>query len=194
MGAPHQIAARRGYPAGGTESCLQKPACRMADTGVVALFLHGLEDGVLVGVAEGLQCDPQLHAALAIDIDKLVVLQFDDVSIFPGYNGGDPQQFAGAVGKMYGEGKYASAVNQPVLHQRGDGDDVHVASGEDRHHVFVLAVQVAQSGYGEQAGIFHHHLVLLHHIQEGVHQLVVVDGEDLVDVLLDRERSDRRGF
>ena len=42
-----------------------------------------------------------------------------------------------------------------------------------------------QGGNGQQTGIFHDHLVLFHHIQEGIHQLVVVDGDDVVDVLLD---------
>ena len=34
-----------------------------------------------MGVAEGLQGDPQLHAALAVDVDELVVLQPDDVAV-----------------------------------------------------------------------------------------------------------------
>ena len=37
----------------------------------------------------------------------------------------------------------------------------------------------------QQTGVFHDHLVLLHHVQEGVHQLGVLNGDDLVHVLLD---------
>ena len=47
-----------------------------------------------------------------------------------------------------------------------------------------LALQVLEGGHGEQAGVFHHHLVLFHHIQEGVHQLGVGNGDDVVHVLL----------
>ena len=52
-------------------------------------------------------------------------------------------------------------------------------------HVLVLAVQMIQGGDGEQTGVFNDHLVLLGHIEEGVHQLGVINGDDLVDVLLD---------
>ena len=66
---------------------------------VVARLPHGLQNGALVAVAEGLQCDPQLHAALAVDVDKLVVLQLDDVAVLLGDDLGHPQQLAGAVGR-----------------------------------------------------------------------------------------------
>ena len=138
-----------------------------------------------MGVAEGLQGDPQLHAALAVDVDELVVLQPDDVAVGLGHDLGHPQQLAGTVGQLDGEGEHPAPVDQPVLHQGGHGDHVHVAAGEDRHHVLALALQVVQGGDGQQAGVLHDHLVLLHHVQEGVHQLVVVDGDDVVDILLD---------
>ena len=72
-----------------------------------------------------------------------------------------------------------------MLHQRGHGDDVHVAPREDGHHVFPLAAQMPQGGDGQQPGVLHDHLVLFHHVQEGVHQLSVVNGEDVVQILLD---------
>ena len=41
-----------------------------------------------------------------------------------------------------------------------------------------------QGGHGQQPRVFHHHFVVLHDIQEGVHQLVVVDGNQFVHMLL----------
>ena len=44
---------------------------------------------------------------------------------------------------------------------------------------------MAKSGHGEQAGVLHDHLMVLDHIQKRRDQLVVVDGDDVVEVLLD---------
>ena len=93
-------------------------------------------------VAEGFQGHPQLDAVLAVDIDKLVVLQFDDVPPLLGHDAGHLEQLARSVGELDGEGKDTAAVDEAVLDEGGHGDDVHVAAGEDGHHVLVLAVQV----------------------------------------------------
>ena len=136
-------------------------------------------------VPEGLQGDTQLHTGLAVDVDELVVLQLNDIAVVLGQYTGHPHQLAGAVGKLDGKGEDTAPADEPVLDQRGHGDDIHVAPGQDGHYIFLLAVQVAQSGDGEQPRVLHHHLVPLHHIQKGLHQLAVVDGEDAVHILLD---------
>ena len=42
-----------------------------------------------------------------------------------------------------------------------------------------------QGGHGEQTGVLHDHLVPLHDVQEGLHQLAVLQGQHPVHVLLD---------
>ena len=116
---------------------------------------QGVEDLLFVAVAEGLQRHPQFHAALTVDVDKLVVLQLDDIAALPGHDGGDLQQLAGAVGKLHREGEDAPAVQQAVLDQGGDGDPVHIAPGQDRHHVLALTVQVVQGGDGHPVSYTH---------------------------------------
>ena len=71
-----------------------------------------------------------------------------------------------------------------MLYQRGHGNDVHVAAGKDGHHVQALALDALEGSHGEQSGVFHHHLVLFHDIQEGVHQLGVGNGDDVVHIVL----------
>ena len=71
-----------------------------------------------------------------------------------------------------------------MLDQRGHGDHIHVAPGEDGDHVLALHIQVLQGGHSEQAGVFHHHLMLLHHIQKGVHQFRIRNGQDAVYIFL----------
>ena len=84
--------------------------------------------GALVGVAEGLQRYPQLHAALAVDVDELVVLQLDDVAVLLGDDAGHVQQLTGPVRQMDGEGEHPAPVDEAVLHQGGDGDHIHIAA------------------------------------------------------------------
>lgn len=72
-----------------------------------------------------------------------------------------------------------------MLHHRGHGDDVHIAAGEDGDDFLAFEVQMAKGGHGEQAGVLHDHLMVLDHIQKRRDQLVVVDGDDAVEVLLD---------
>ena len=65
---------------------------------------------------------------------------------------------------------------------------------EDRHHVR-LHPEMGEGGDGQQARVLHDHLGLFHHIQEGVHQLVVRDGNDVVDIFLNiRENLVAGGF
>ena len=71
-----------------------------------------------------------------------------------------------------------------MLDQGGHGDHIHIASGEDGDDVLSLAAQVPQGGYGEQAGVFHHHLMPLHNVQKGFHQLAVLNGDDPVHIFL----------
>ena len=71
-----------------------------------------------------------------------------------------------------------------MLYNGRHGDHIHIAAGENGHHIFPLKIQVLQSGDREQAGVLHHHFVLLHHIQEGLHQLRVGDGDDVVHIFL----------
>ena len=135
-------------------------------------------------VAEGFQSDPQFHFAQPVDADKLVVIQLDDIALLLGHDFCHMEQLAGAVGQHDGEGEYPAAVDQPVLHQAGHGDHIHVAAGEDGHHIFALAVQMLQGGYAQKAGVFHHHFVVFHDVEEGVYQLVVFDGQELIHIFL----------
>ena len=43
---------------------------------------------------------------------------------------------------------------------------------------------MVQSRYGQKTGVFYHHLVVLHDIQERADELVVGDGDDVVQILL----------
>src|SRR5699024_7649417 len=149
---------------------------------LISCLGQGGQNLLLVLVAKGLQGHLQLHTSLTVDVDKLVVIQLDDVDVFSGHQLSHTVQLAGPIGQLYREGEDAAPVDEPVLHQGGDGDHIHIAAGEHRHHILALALQMAQGGDGEQACIFHHHLVLLHHIQEGVYQLSISNGEDVVHV------------
>ena len=63
-------------------------------------------------------------------------------------------------------------------------DDIHVAAGEDGDHALVLGGQVLERRYGEQAGVLHDHLVVLHHVEEAADELLIGDANHVVEVLL----------
>ena len=70
------------------------------------------------------------------------MIQLDNVAVFRRHDRGHPQQLAGPVGQLDGEGEHPAPVDESVLDQAGDGDYVHVAAGEDGHHVEPLSLQV----------------------------------------------------
>ena len=135
--------------------------------------------------AEGLQRHLQLHAVLAVDVDKLVVLQLDDVALQIGNQLGYPQQLAGAVRQMDREGEHPAAVDESVLNDGGHGDNVHIAAGEDGDHILSLAVQMIEGCGGEETCVLYNHLVLFRHVKEAVDQFLVPNGDDAVQMLLE---------
>ena len=134
--------------------------------------------------AEGLERDAELHGRIAVDGHKLVVLQLDDVAADFGDQAGDPVQFAGLVRQEDRDRKDPVAEDQALLHDGGHGDDIHIAAAQDTDDLFVGAVDMAEGSYGQKAGVLDDHLVVFDHIQEGGHQLLVGDRDDLIQILL----------
>ena len=44
---------------------------------------------------------------------------------------------------------------------------------------------MTQCCYSEKTGVFYDHLVILYHVEERYDQLIIVDGDNVVQVLLD---------
>ena len=65
---------------------------------------------------------------------------------------------------------------------KGDQEAIikHLMGGND---AFVLHIQVTQCRHRQKPGVFHHHLVILHHIKKCHDQLVVRHRDDVVQVL-----------
>ena len=112
------------------------------------------------------------------------MLQADDVALVLGDDLRHAHQLAGAVGQKHAHREDAVALNKAVLHHRRHGDDVHVAAGKDGDDLLAREIQMAQRRHGEQAGILDDHLVAFDHVQKRHDQLGVVDGDDVVEVLL----------
>ena len=128
--------------------------------------------------------DRQLDGGVAVDAHKLVVLELDDVAVLLGDHAGHAHEHARAIGQKDAHGEDAAALDQAVLDDGAHGDDVHVAARENAHDALVLGRQVLGGGHGEKAGVLDHHLVVLDHVKEAHDQLFVLDGDDVVEVLL----------
>ena len=55
--------------------------------------------------SESLQRNLQFHRCISVDGNKLIVLQFDNISVDPGNDSGYTAKLAGLVGKKYGDRK-----------------------------------------------------------------------------------------
>ena len=117
--------------------------------------------------SESFQCDPQFHCRIAVDGYELVVLKFDDISVDAGDNTGHSVQFARLVGKTHRDREDPVSHDQPLLHDAGHSDDIHVASAEDGYHFFAPALDMLESSYCQKAGVLNDHLVVFHHVKEG---------------------------
>lgn len=58
--------------------------------GIVPGLTQAVQDLSLVGEAESFQRHRQLHAGLTVNVDKLVVVQLDNIAVFAGYQLGHP--------------------------------------------------------------------------------------------------------
>lgn len=70
-------------------------------------------------------------------------------------------------------------------------DDLTVATGQGtiameifKELPLVDYILVPIGGHGQQSGILHDHLVVLHHIQEGYYQILVLHSDHVVQILL----------
>ena len=133
--------------------------------------------------SERLQRDLQLHAGVPVNIHELVMLEADDIALFSRDQLRDLQQLARTVGQLHRKREDAPAPDQAVLHERRDRDHVHVSAGKQRHDVLSLHIQMRERSDREQSRVLDDHLMPLHHVEEGLDQLVVLDRDDLVDVL-----------
>ena len=114
-------------------------------------LLEDLNDLVFVFRPERLHCDAKFHRGAAIDRNKLIVLQFDDVSAGLSDESGNAVQFARLVGQKDRDGKNAVPQDQSLLDDRRHCDDIHVAPAQDAYDFFVGAVYMAQGGYCQKS-------------------------------------------
>ena len=70
-------------------------------------------------VAKGLQCNLQLHLGLAVDGDKLVVMELDDVALLRRDDLCHPHQLAGLIRQKHREGENSAPADQAMLDQPG---------------------------------------------------------------------------
>ena len=94
--------------------------------------------------AERFESDAQFNCRIAVDGDKLVVFQFDDISVGLGDNTGDAVEFTGLVRQKDGNGKDPVSKDKALLDHGRHGDDIHVSSAENTGHLLISAVQMAE--------------------------------------------------
>ena len=78
--------------------------------------------------AEGFHGDDQLHGAVPVHADKLVVLQLDDISFGVGNDSGDFVELSRNIREPYRDSEDSGPLDETVLYNGGQGDDVHVAA------------------------------------------------------------------
>ena len=97
-----------------------------------------MHDGIAVFVTKSFESDFEFDGHVAVDADELVMLEADDVAFLACDDVGDALELTGPVGQEHGKSEDAAAVDQAVLDQRSHGDDVHVATGQNRDHTLPL--------------------------------------------------------
>ena len=69
----------------------------LAELRVIAMVEQSLDNLLLVLMSKGLHGDGQLHRRIAVDADKLVMIQANYIPLAFGYDGRYIHQFAGTV-------------------------------------------------------------------------------------------------
>lgn len=87
--------------------------------GTVACICKGRHDLIFMFGSKCFHGDPKLYGSIAVDADKLVVLQLDDISMLLCQQIRYPRQLAGLIRQKDGYGKYPVSLNQSVLYDGG---------------------------------------------------------------------------
>ena len=135
--------------------------------------------------SEGLHGNPEFNRCVAVSAVELIVLQLDDIAPILSDDGGHPYKLSRTVRQKDRDGEDSVSRDQTVLNDGGHGDDIHVAAAHDCYDALIFRFQMLEGSYGEKTGVFNNHLVIFHHVQECHHELLIRNGDDFIDVLLD---------
>ena len=72
--------------------------------------------------------DPKLYSCISVGAYKLVVIQFDDISLIFSDDAGYPYELTWLVRDEDGDGEDSVSLDEAVLYNRGHGDYVHVST------------------------------------------------------------------
>ena len=86
------------------------------------------DDPFFMLCAKGLHSNFQLHSRVPVCAYELIVIQTDDISLLPCNNGRHIHQLARFIRQKHRYGENTISLNQSVLHHRGHGNNIHIAS------------------------------------------------------------------
>ena len=75
-------------------------------------------DFFFVFVSESFNCNTKFYGCFTIDADKLIVFQFDNISVCFCNDGSYAHKFARSVRKKYGYGKDTASLDKSLLYNR----------------------------------------------------------------------------
>ena len=83
---------------------------------------------VLMVGAKCLHGDPKLYSCISVGAYKLVVIQFDDISLIFSDDAGYSYELTWLVRDEDGDSEDSVSLDETVLYNGGHGDDVHVST------------------------------------------------------------------
>ena len=101
---------------------------RSDNSRLASCFLECCYDLVLVICSECFHSDPKFYGCISVCAYKLVVIQFDNVTLVLGDDTGYAYEFAWLVRDKDGNGEDSVTLDEAVLYYGGHGDHIHVSA------------------------------------------------------------------
>ena len=95
---------------------------------LVSLLLKCFHNALLMLMAECLHSDNQLHRRVAVDADKLVMFQFNNIALLLRNQRRNIRKLTRFVRQKHGNGENPAPRNQPMLYNRGHRNHIHIAA------------------------------------------------------------------
>ena len=112
------------------------------------------------------------------------MIQLDDVPLVLCDQDRHFRQLTGFIRKQGGYGKDPIPENESLLDHGRHGDHVHITAAEDAGNILALRRQVRRRRHRQQSGVLHDHFMVLDHVQESDDDLVIRNGHDFIQIIL----------
>ena len=99
------------------------------DLWLISGLFQRLDNLLLVIGTKTLQCNPKFNCGIPVRGNKLIVFEFDDISLLFCQCLGNFRQFSRLIRKQYRNGKDTVTENQSLLYHRGHRDHIHYLNG-----------------------------------------------------------------